>query len=330
MAGEAIRPFYLGIDIRGASAHAGVVDDTGKAIGSVANPTHAERGSEQGVLQICRTAREAVMASALTLDDIEAVGICCRGPLDLTEQILLSPPNLPGWLNLPLPQLVGEQLGVRAVLQNDANAVAFAEHWVGAGQGANSLALFTLGSSIGCGILLRGQLLEGAHSHAGEAGHLRIALEQPRRNTTGLFGSLEAYASATAMVDRTREALVAGESSELLDATDRGEKLTAAFIFERATAGDALCERIVDETAFYLAVGAVNVMHLVDPEVVLFSGAMTDAGPGFLEKIRSCVRENALPILADATRIDYASLGSDAGFIGAAGCARKIFATSPS
>lgn len=321
-------PFFLGIDLGGTNIKAGMVDDEGRPLSSVSRPTEAAEGPEHGVLRICQTAREATLAAGRSLDDVSAVGIGSPGPLDLKRQVILNPHNLPGWLNVPLAAQVSERLGLPTVLQNDANAAAFGEYWVGAGKGVNSLVQFTLGTGIGCGVIIAGRILEGEHSHGAEGGHMRISLENPRYNTTGLYGSLEAYASASAVVDRTMEALAAGEPSGLRRLFEGDEKPSAKMVFELADAGDRLATRIVDETAFYLAIGAVNLMHVIDPNIVVFSGGMIAAGEPFLEKIRRHVRENALEVPGERTRIVYAKLGTDSGFIGAAGCARARFATS--
>jgi glucokinase len=326
---EPVRPFFLGVDLGGTNIKAGVVDDSGRPLSSVNVPTEAEKGPEHGVARICHAARQAVLQAGLTLDDVSAIGVGSPGPMDLKAQIIIDPHNLPGWLNLPLARLVGEQLGLPAVLQNDANAAAYGEYWIGAGKGANSMVQFTLGTGIGCGIVIAGNILEGEHSHGGEAGHQRIAIENPRLNSTGLYGSLEAYASATAVVDRTLEAISTGAETILKKTLDWGERLTARAVFQAAEAGDKLAERIVDETAFYLAIGATNLIHIIDPDLVVYSGGMIAAGAAFLEKIQNYTRENLLPVPRQHMRLVYASLGTDAGFIGAAGCARRKFATSP-
>jgi glucokinase len=327
-----VRPYFLGVDLGGTNVKAGVVDDRGQALSSVSRPTEAERGPEHGVQRICQAAREAVAEAGLTLDDIHSVGVGSPGPMDLIEQIVINPHNLPGWINLPLAQRVGSSLGLKAVLQNDANAAAFGEYWAGAGRGLRSLVQFTLGTGVGCGIVIDGKLLEGRHSHGAECGHIRIDISpNARLNGTGLRGSLEAYASASGVTARTREGLAAGEPSTVLKSrTDAGLPLSSEAIFNAAKEGDPLGQRIVEETAFYLAIGAVNIMHTIDPDIVVFSGGMIAAGPEFLERIKHHIRENALPIPAAQTKVVYAELGTNAGFIGAAGCARSKFATSVS
>lgn len=142
----------------------------------------------------------------------------------------------------------------------------------------------------------------------------------------GKYGCLEAYASATAVVKRTREALQSSQTRSKLHALlgSPDSELTSREIFQAADQGDELAMQIVDDTAFYLAIGAVNLMHTVDPDMVVFGGGMIAAGEGFLNKIRKHIREQAFAWPAERTEVCYAELGSDAGFIGAAGCARQL------
>lgn len=321
-------PFFLGVDLGGTNIKAGVVDNNGVPLSRVERATEAEKGPEHGIQRICQAARDAVREAGLTLNAIHSVGVGSPGPMDLEAQIIINPYNLPGWLNLPLAKRVGESLGLQGVLQNDANAAAFGEYWAGVGRGKQSLVQFTLGTGIGCGIIIDGKLLEGRHSHGGECGHIRIDIRPDARLcSTGKRGSLEALASAPAVAARTRELLDATNEPSSLRTV---ESLTSKAIFAAAKEGDKLALQIVEETAFYLAVGAVNLMHTVDPDVVVFSGGMINAGDFLLDRIRKYVVENALPVPGEKTLVTFAELGTDAGFIGAAGCARSTFATSAS
>jgi glucokinase len=188
------------------------------------------------------------------------------------------------------------------------------------------MVLFTLGTGVGGGIILGGRVLEGEHSHGGELGHVKVEPRTGRRCGCGRRGCLEAYASATAVVARTREALTADpKSSSLLVLSHEPEAMTARDVFRAADAGDRLAAHIVDETAYYLALGAVNAMNTVDPDGICYAGGMTAAGEPFLEAIRSYIRVLAFPVPAAKCKVRYASLGSDAGFIGAAGCGRLLW-----
>jgi glucokinase len=184
--------------------------------------------------------------------------------------------------------------------------------------------LFTLGTGVGGGIVLDGKVLEGRHSHGAELGHTKIELTHPRRCGCGRSGCLEAYASATAVVKRTREALEPPGTSSLHPLLLAAGELTARDVFLAAAHGDEIAGRIVEETAFYLAVGAMNIMHTVDPDMIIFGGGMTAAGEGFLERIRHHVLELAFPVPAERTTICYAKLGTDAGIIGAAAAGRQL------
>jgi glucokinase len=317
-------PFYLGIDLGGTNVKAGVVDDSGQPLSSVRVETNATAGPEVGLNTLAEAGRRAVAESALAWDAIAAVGLGSPGILDLGAGILIDPPNLPGWTDLPIRQLLGDRLEKPTVLQNDGNAAAYGEYWAGAGRDMRSLVLFTLGTGIGCGIVDQGRIIEGRHSHGAECGHTIIQADNPRRCPCGGYGHLEAYASAPSVVKRAMEALAETTGSVLEEQRSAGT-LTCRSIAEAANAGDALARRLMRETARYLAVGAVNAMHTIDPDIVLFAGGMIAAGPEFLEEIRTQIRAMAFPIIGERVRVEYAELGGDAGFIGAAGCARQAF-----
>lgn len=317
-------PYFLGIDLGGTNIKSGVVDDSGRAISSVSVQTNAERGPVVGLNSLAEAGRLAVEASGLGWEAISAVGLGTPGTMDIPAGILLDPPNLPGWVNIPIRQLLSEKLSKPVTYQNDANAAAYGEFWAGAGRGASSVVLFTLGTGIGCGIVDNGRIIEGRHSHGAECGHIIIQMDNARLCPCGGYGHLEAYASATALVKRATEALEVEESAPLRKALEDGS-LSSKAISIAAEEGDSLAIRLMHETARYLAVGAVCLMHTIDPDIVLFSGGMIAAGLPFLEQIRLNIESLAFPVPGAKTKVAYAELGGDAGFIGAAGCARQAY-----
>jgi glucokinase len=260
------------------------------------------------------------------MEQIAAIGVATPGTMDIPGGVILDPPNLKPWQNVPVRQYVHDMFRLPTAFQNDANAAAFGEYWVGAGREARSMVLFTLGTGIGGGIVLGDHVIEGEHSHGAEVGHMKIETTKPRLCGCGRYGCLEAYASATSVVARTREALAeyAGPSA-LRALLKKGDELSSRDIFTAAANGDALADRIVEETAFYLAIGTTTMLHVIDPDMVVFAGGMVAAGDGFLERIRTHVRRLAFPVPAAKAQIRYAQLGSDAGFIGAAACARQLY-----
>jgi glucokinase len=318
--------YYVGLDVGGTSMKASVVDEMGIAARSVSLPTEAFKGQEHGLARMAEVIRRAIAAAGRQPRDIAGIGVATPGTMDIPAGVILDPPNLRPWQNVPVRQYIQETFGIPTAFQNDANAAALGEFWVGAGREVRSLVMFTLGTGIGGGIILFDRVVEGKHSHGAEIGHMKIEMTNPRQCGCGRWGCLEAYASATAVVKRAREALAADKVDsrlkEVVAQTDA--ELTARAVFEAAAAGDALAAKLVDETAYYLAVGAMNMMHIIDPEMVVFGGGMIAAGETFLNRIRGYVRQMAFPVLAERTQIRYAQLGSDAGFIGAAACARWL------
>lgn len=320
--------YFVGLDVGGTTMKAAVVGDDGRPLTPpVSLPTRPERGQEVGLETMCETIRQAIAAARLSQNDIAAIGVATPGLMDIRAGIILDPPNLKPWKNVPVREHIRQAFGKPTAYQNDANAAAYGEFWVGAARGSRSMVLFTLGTGVGGGIIIDNRIIEGEHSHGGELGHLRIALpEQGRLCGCGARGCLEAYASATAVVRRTREALAAWRGPTRLrdyyTATDA--ELTTRLIFDLAENGDELACTLVEETAYYLALGATAVIAVVDPEMIVFGGGMAEAGEGFRARIETYVRRFGLPYPSRQVRIALAQLGPDAGVIGAAGCARQL------
>ena len=323
-------PKYVGLDVGGTTMKAAVVDDAGKASPSVTLDTNPELGQDAGLETMCETIRRAVAAAKLTLADVTAVGVATPGLGDIGAGVILDPPNLKPWKDVPVKAHIAKVFAKPTAYQNDANAAALGEFWVGAGRDAKSMVLFTLGTGVGGGIILGDTVLEGAHSHGGELGHLRIDLpDRGRICGCGARGCLEAYASASSVVRRAREELASWRGATELKAyyTANDDEFDAKVIFDLAEKDDACAAKIVDDTAFYLAMGACAVIAAVDPELIVFGGGMA-AADWFRDKIAEYVRRYGLPFpVAEApapVRIAFAELGSDAGFIGAAACARML------
>ncbi len=324
--GKSDHLFFIGVDLGGTNVKAGVINNECEALSRVIVPTEADCGPAHTVGQIQNALELAVRHAGISLSDIQSLGLATPGPMDIHAGMMLHPHNFPGWGNVPIQQLVAERCQLPTVLQNDANAAAYGEFIAGGGRGTQSLVMFTLGTGVGCGIIVEGHVVEGRHSHGGECGHIIIEMDDGRLCGTGQYGTLEAYASATALVKRFREAIESGEESSL--SQTNLDEVAAVDIANAADSGDRLAEELVMETARCLGVGTTTLMHTIDPDVVLFGGGMTFGGNStpigrrFMQRIRDEVQDRAFPVPFARTKIDYAELGSDAGFIGAAGCAR--------
>ncbi len=320
---------YVGLDVGGTTMKAAVVTDEGEPLSTpVVMDTSPERGQEAGLETMCESIRRAVAAAKLTMNDIAAIGVATPGLMDIKRGLILDPPNLKPWKNVPVRDHIAQCFGKPTVYQNDANAAAYGEFWVGAAREVSSMVLFTLGTGVGGGIILDDSIIEGEHSHGAELGHMRIAMPDTGRLCgCGARGCLEAYASATNVVRRAREDMAGwrGPATKLRDYfTANDEDFTAKIVFDHAAEGDALALKVVDDTAYYLALGACAMIATVDPEMIVFGGGMVGAGEWFRVKIEDYVKRFGLPYPTRSVRIAFAQLGSDAGFIGTAGCARRL------
>jgi glucokinase len=325
--------FFVGVDVGGTNIKTGVVSSTGRPLSNVVTPTEGFRGPEVGIETIKRSIVAAVEQSPIQMAHVAAIGLATPGTMDIPNGLWMEPANLPSWRYIPIRQIIADEFDKPTVLQNDANAAAFGEFWGGGAQKAHSLALWTLGTGVGCGLIINGQVVEGAHSHAGECGFLYLQMENGRPCVTGMKGTLEAYASVAGIIYRCKEALATGQHDSTIIATQvkQGASITPLMIAEAAEQGDPLGLQLVDDTARFMAYGTVNLMHTIDPDVVLFGGNVTfgrnesQLGRRFIQAIRDEIHNLAFPVPASKIRVDFAELGGDAGFIGAAGCAWSAF-----
>jgi glucokinase len=327
---QARLPLYAGVDLGGTNIKAALVDDEGRIVAFHTEPTHADRGPDDTAARMGRTVHRLAQMAGFAASDIAAVGLGTPGPQDLASGVILRAGNLPGWDNFPIRDRLAAHCGHSVTYANDATAAAYGEFWVGSGRDYESLILLTLGTGVGGGIIIGDASIDGAHSHASEFGHIIVdPSATARRCPFGHSGDLEAYCSATSLKARATEALQQATGGSLVNAVRGGEELTPILISREAAAGDPLAMDLILETARWLGIGIVTLMHTLDPEAVLIGGAMTfggeqaTVGKAFIERVRGEVRSRAFPLLAEKTIIRYASLGGDAGSIGAAGLARR-------
>lgn len=333
---EAKRPLFAGVDVGGTSVKLGVVDDLGRSLGKDRIDTEQERGPEDAVRRIRQALDRLLERLGVAWSEIAAIGLGTPGTMDVRRGMILTPPNLPQWRNYPIRDELSRAChGKPVAYANDANAAAYGEFWVGSGRGVSSLIMLTLGTGVGGGIIVDEQLIDGVNSFGSECGHIIVDSRDDARLCVwgGGRGELEAYASASAVIERTRELLDSGRESSLR-ARAESEPLTGYMIYEEANRGDELALEIIRETGCYLGVGVVTLVHAIDPGLVVLGGAMNfggeaaHAGRVFLEAVRGEFQRRAFDVVAKGTTIKFASLGSDAGYIGAAGVGRLAWQKS--
>src|SRR5438093_2708511 len=174
-------PLFIGLDVGGTSMKAGVVSDEGQPLSAVSLPTEAYRGQAFGLERMCETIRAAVAAARLGPEQIAAIGVATPGTMDIPAGLILDPPNLQPWRNVPVRQHIQDTFQVPTAFQNDANAAAYGEYWIGAGKDVHSMVLYTLGTGVGGGIVIGDLVIQGEHSHGAELGHMKIEISNPRQ-----------------------------------------------------------------------------------------------------------------------------------------------------
>jgi glucokinase len=316
--------YFVGIDLGGTNIKSGVVDGNGKPLSKLSVTTPAESGPEAVMQAMASAARQATAAAGISMSQVTGIGMGAPGPLDLEAGVVRSAPNMAGWIDVPIRRRVSELLGQPCVLENDANAAGFGEYWCGAGRqlpNVKHLVMITLGTGIGSGIVINGEVLHGTYTMAGEAGHV-IIVPGGRQCACGQRGCIEAYASATNTAKRAIEAVQAGGKTTLAEAfKGRVDQITSKDVFDHAKAGDKFATQIVDETGYYLGILCVNICRFFDPQMIVFAGGMIHAGDHLFDIIRSSFADNTWTVVKDHVQIVPALLGNDAGFIGAAGVA---------
>jgi glucokinase len=254
--------------------------------------------------------------------DFAGIGIGSPGPLDRRTGTIINTPNL-GWRNFPLRDLISNAVGLPAALDNDANCATYGEWWLGAGKDVDTLVGFTLGTGIGGGIVLNGEIFHGASDVAGEMGHMTLD-STGRKCKCGNYGCLEAYASGPAIALRAVEGIEAGAETILPDLVNgRLEEITAATVYEGAVLGDAYANEVMKETAKFLGTGIANIVNILNPEMVVVAGGVTRAGDHLFVPLRAEVRRRAFKSAQEACRIVPAQLIGTAGVIGAVAMFKK-------
>ncbi len=317
--------YYLGLDVGGTSMKAGIISADGTLIQTLLQPTNKNAGPQAGLALMEKVINLCIQKAGLNLGSIQAIGAAVPGIIDLKNGVILDAVNLTDWKNVPVRTHLETIFNKPIAFLNDANAAALGEAWLGAGKGAESMAFLTLGTGIGGGLIHQGKIIEGRHGLAGEIGHTRIEMSRPRPCSCGQFGCLEAYAGATSVLKRAYEAL-AEDFNKISDLHEPAEKKTLSCkdVFDVARNGDPIADRLVEETSSALALGIINILHFFDPEKVVLGGGMIAAGDDFLKRIRWFVKDQAFKECAQGEDICFATLGNDAGILGAAIAARQM------
>jgi len=311
----------VGVDLGGTNLVAGTVSQTGKVISRVKVPTRADEGLDAVIGRIVDSIELVLAEAGCGKDDVLAAGVGAPGPLNWQTGVIFTPPNLPGWKDVPLGPMLAERLGITTFIENDANSAGYGESWAGAGRDVNDLIALTLGTGIGGAIVLGNKLWRGIDGTAAEIGHMIIQADG-RPCKCGSRGCFEQYGSATGIVITARELIDSGRETMLGEMVDGDlDKLTAKLVHDAYLRGDALAGEVLTETGRLLGIGLTTLANLLNPEMFVICGGVVAAGDVLFDPMRRTLRELAFKVPGKRARVVPAAFGDDAGMIGAAGIA---------
>jgi len=315
---------YVGIDLGGTNIKIGLFDGELNLKNKTSVPTNPDMGPDAVIDKMVQTVQQLLDDTAIELERVRAVGIGTPGPANYSQGIIIRSTNMPKFKNVPIRQILSDRLGKPVVFDNDANVACWGEYAVGAGKGVKDMVFFTLGTGIGGGIISNGELVHGCAENAAELGHM-IIYPNGRLCNCGQRGCVEAYASADSTARRAKEAIEAGAESSLKQVLQETGTLTSKDVYEHLAKGDPLAKEITDGTAEALAITCINMLHTTEPKRIVFAGGMIAAGDVLLNRIKDYFNEHIWNIKQETVEICFATLGEDAGIIGAAALAKHTY-----
>ncbi len=310
--------YCVGIDLGGTNIVAGVVDKDGAILEKASCKTNLPREAAEIAKDMAKVTREAVEKAGLSMEDVSWVGVGCPGTVNQDTGVIEYANNLQ-FYDVPLKEMLEKDLGKEVFMDNDANAAAYGEYVAGAAKGANTAIAITLGTGVGGGVIIDGKIYSGSNFAGAELGHAIIEFDG-RPCTCGRKGCLEAYASATALINLTREAMEEHKDSVMWQMCENSlDKVSGRTAFEAMRAGDETGKEVVALYIRYLAAGVTNIINIFQPDILCIGGGISKEGENLLAPLREIVSKEVYSRYSKKqTKIVEAKLGNDAGIIGAA------------
>ena len=322
--------YSIGVDLGGTNIKSGIVQtSSGKVIKSMILSTQTSLGKEIIISNMKKSINELVEYAEKRGIRIDSIGVGCPGTVDVkTGKIMGMIPNLPQLKNVNIKKEMQKEFSLPVHVDNDANAMALAEHRFGAAKGYKNCLFLTIGTGIGGGIILDGKIFRGSKYAGAEFGHVSIKFDG-KKCRCGNIGCVEAYAAAPAIGEKTKRLLRKGQKS-VLTKWLKGDlkKLSNKLIFEAFKKGDRIASQVVDEVSVYLGTAIASAVNLLNPEVVVIGGGVGQAGKRFIRMVEGQVKKRVNPSAADF-KMKKARMGNDAGFIGAALLGEALTGRSP-
>nr|WP_026692898.1 ROK family glucokinase [Peribacillus kribbensis] len=314
--------WLVGVDLGGTTTKIAFISYYGEIIHKWEIPTDRSDHGKNITINIAKSIDDKLEELGQSKNKLLGIGMGAPGPVNSHTGAIFEAVNL-GWTNYPLKQLLEVETALPAVIENDANVAAIGEMWKGAGNGAKDLVCVTLGTGVGGGVIANGHVVTGISGAAGEIGHITVVTENGYSCNCGKKGCLETVASATGVVRLAGEALLNSEEPSKL--RDFGEELTSKDVFDTAAAGDVIAMAVCDKLSFYLGLAIANMANVLNPEIIVIGGGVSKAGDGLLRPVDSYFKQFSFPRVAASTKLAIATMGNDAGVLGAAWLAKNEF-----
>ena len=309
--------YYIGLDVGGTTFKAGVVTEDGRIVHKDAMPTGIERPYQEIIADMAALCKKVAADAGIEMSEIKSIGVGVPGLFDNKTGMIPFCTNL-GWHDIPFVAEMKKHLDTPVYGDNDATVAGLAESVAGVSAGIRDSVFLTLGTGVGGGIIIDGKPYSGAHGCGSEIGHMMIKMGG-ELCTCGNYGCFERYASATAIIREARKAIVEYPESSMLAACGGDpEKLNAKIVIDAARAGDEAAKAVFGGYVQALAVGIINIINMLDPEVIVLGGGVSAAGDFLLNAVREAVKPMVFFKTMPYARIELAQLGNDAGIIGAA------------
>jgi len=306
---------YVGVDVGGTSIKVGICNAEGELLQTYEGPTESNKGTDTILHNIAKYARTIVEESSYEWEQVGGVGIGIAGFLDIPNGIVKFAPNLK-IENVDLKSFLEKELQKTVKVNNDANVAALGEAWAGAGRGVMNCVCYTLGTGVGGGIIINGKIVEGFQGMAGELGHIAIVPDlEAIQCGCGKMGCLETVSSATGIIRMAKDAVERGDRTSLTQV----ENIMAKDVIDAAKAGDEVAARIVQRAAYYLGRSMATMAIVLNPQYFIIGGGVSKAGEFLFEQIREVFEKYTQDQAKENVKIVPATLGNNAGVVGAAG-----------
>lgn len=313
---------YIGIDLGGTNIGIGIVGDDNKLIYKNAIPTKSNLNFKEICDDIIELIYNSIYSSNIEKNQIKGIGIGVPGIVNPKTNVVLQCVNLK-WENVNIREYIEDVVGIPVYIGNDATVAGLAEFAIGSMKSCNTGVLFTLGTGIGAGIIINGKAFDGAHGIGAEIGHMIVGKNYFDCNC-GRNGCLETFCSSTAIIKYAKKLIGDGQGSIINDMTENNlEKINGKIIFQAAIKEDYVANEVVDRMVKYLAIGIVNTIAVIDPDVVVIGGGLSSAGDYLLCKIKEEVTKRLYFKEMDVAKIVLSEIGNDGGIIGAANLCRR-------